>query len=141
MNQWSVSLAALKTGGGVLDNNSMTLAAKEVALVLFGLVVLAVALIVWVGFIRKRKRVGYSSSRRHHHHHHHHGETKEAGSSPEDDDEAEVAEAKRESSHAGKRRHKKYRRRFPTLAQTGGLPPKRPFPEESTGETSSSAPT
>lgn len=143
MNLWSVSLAAIKTGGGVLDNNSMTLAAKEVALVLFGLVVLAVALIVWVGFIRKRKRVSYSSGRRHHRHHrHHHARegAEEAGASTEEAGEAETKEPKREASPSGKRRHVKFRRRFPTLAQTGGLPPKRPFPDESTSETGSSTP-
>jgi ABC-type nickel/cobalt efflux system permease component RcnA len=147
MNQWFTSLAALKIGEGILDTKTMSFVTREVGLVLFGVVTLAVALTVWVGFIRKRKRVGYSSTRRRHHHHHrdhHHDKPEEAGSAPEAEDEAEVTEAKRESSHAShasQRRHKKYRRRFPTLAQTGGLPPKRPFPEEPPAAPGSAAPT
>lgn len=143
MNLWSVTLAAVKIGGGLLDTKSMSSAAREVTFVLIGLVVLAVALIVWVGFFRKRKRVGYSSGRRHHRHHHRHARdgAEETASPAEEDVETETTESKREASHSSKHRHKKYRRRFPTLAQTGGLPPKRPFPDESTSETGSSTPT
>ena len=44
MNQWFFNLAAIKIGEGILDTKTMSFAAKEVALVLFGLVALAVAL-------------------------------------------------------------------------------------------------
>jgi flagellar biosynthesis/type III secretory pathway M-ring protein FliF/YscJ len=139
VNQWFFNLAAIKIGEGILDTKTMSFAAKEVALVLFGLVALAVALIVWVGFIRKRPRHRDSSGRQHHHRHHHR-DSAEAGSSAEADSQPEVTASKSESHHSGKRRHVKFRRRFPTLAQTGGLPPKRPLPDEPAESPGSSAP-
>jgi hypothetical protein len=140
MNHWFVSLAAVKIGEGILDAKTISFAAKEIALVLFGLVALAVALIVWVGFFRKRSRHRYSSGRQHHHRHRHR-DSAEAGSSAESDSQPEGAASKSESHHSGKRRHVKFRRRFPTLAQTGGLPPKRPLPDEPAESHGSSAPT
>jgi len=135
MNPWFISLAAVKIGEGLLDTKSVSFAAREVTIVLFGVVALAAALTVWVGFFRKKPRHRHSSS----HQHYHRGSTKaeasgEAGSSPE------VAASKTESPRSGKRRHHKFHRRFPTLAQTGGLPPKRPVPDEPTESPGSSPP-
>ncbi len=140
MIQWCINLAEVKIGEGILDSKSMSFAAKEVALVLFGIVALAVALIVWVGFIRKRPR-HRNSSGRHHHHRHHHRDSAEADASVEADSPSAVAASKPESPRSGKRRHVRFRRRFPTLAQTGGLPPKRPVPGEPAESSGSSAPT
>lgn len=137
MNLWFPIFAKIKTDGGLLQNNAISSSIREVAVVIFGIVVIAIGLVIWAGFIRKRRHHLYSGGqrrRRHHHHHnHHHSGTngENEGTDSPSQEEKEPEDSSSESDHSDRRRRRKYRRRFPTLAQTGGLPPKRPFLDES----------
>lgn len=88
MNLWFPILAKIKTDGGLLENNAISSSVREVAVVIFGLVVIAICLMLWAGFIRKRRHHLYSGGqrRRRHHsrHHHHHSDDKDATAKDEE---------------------------------------------------------
>lgn len=89
-------------------------------LIIFGAVLLvAILAFVWVGMFRKPRR---RHSRHHHHHHHHHRPQPE--SRPSEDTSL---------FRKRRRRRREHRPRNPTLAETGGLPPRRPDDVPPTG--------
>lgn len=83
---------------------------RETLIVVGAMVLVALGLLFWAAAIRKRRR---RHSAPHRPHYGHHSGGKDGG----------------ESGHSSSRRHRRRRRehrpRNPTLAETGGLPPRR----------------
>ena len=73
-----------------------------------------IAAVAWVYYRRTHPR--------HHHHHHHHPEEPAGETSPETTGPSRQA---KQTSHHRHSRRRRWGRRNPTLAQTGGLPPVR----------------
>lgn len=88
-------------------------------------ILLLLALAVFVAIFVLHKPAGAGGRRhrhRHRHHHHHHPEPESADGV----DSATVAEELASSSrHSRRRHHHSHTARNPSLAETGGLPPKR----------------
>lgn len=99
-------------------------------LILLGVILLVVlAAFIWVA-VRWSPGKAKRPHRPHRHHHHHHHEEPELATESAPGAEADLheePEAASGSEHHRKRR-RQHRPRNPTLAQTGGLPPKRPTP-------------
>ncbi len=101
-------------------------------LIVLGVILLVVVVVfAWVAM---RNSPGHSSKRRHRHHrhHHHHGQhpheagTEAAVAPGGTEPEEEFEEEPRMDGKPRRRIRRRHRPRNPTLAQTGGLPPKRP---------------
>ena len=107
MNAAWVILAAT-ADDSKLDHRLMRSASREIAAILFVALLLTIAFVVWAIFFRKPPRTG----RRKHH--------REASPT-----EPTAPTEAGESAHRHRRRHRKHHRRNPTLAETGGLPPRR----------------
>lgn len=113
---------------------------REILLVLLCLGALSFGLLLWVAFVRKRKR----RSSGHSHRSHQGSKTTAAGETPV---AGETPAAGEQGSEPRRRRHRHRRRRSsnyphnPTLAQTGGLPPiRRDEPPTSTQPTGTQPP-
>ncbi len=98
-------------------------------LIVLGVILLVVIVVfAWVAI---RNSPGRSSKRRHRHHrHHHHHHHHDEGTTPATDAagaevEEEFEEEPRMDGQPRRRIRRRHRPRNPTLAQTGGLPPKR----------------
>ena len=111
-------LLADETTDAVLQSWRMSDPAARERLLIFGALGLVTLLILaWAVFLRKRRK------RRHEHHHSHHQSSKpaEVAQAPAEEEVAPQAEKRRRRRRSGHR----HRPRNPTLAETGGLPPKR----------------
>ena len=96
----------------------MTPATRERLVIFSAIGVVALLLLLWAAFLRKKHRHRHS----HHHGHHHSSRPAEVPAvAPVQD--AVAPPVKRRRARRLRRRH---RPRNPTLAETGGLPPVRP---------------
>jgi len=87
---------------------------RESLIVIGAIVLVALGLLVWAWAVRKGRRRRSAPHRPHY-------EQKSAGHSASGDGEARHSS----HSHRRRRRRREHRPRNPTLAETGGLPPKR----------------
>jgi hypothetical protein len=111
-----------------LDQRLMRSATREIQTILFAALLLSVALVLWAIFLRRRR---HRPGRRKH-------QSKTPATQPKG--QTPPGEAPEES----RRRRSRHHRRNPTLAETGGLPPRRdPTQAASAGplSTSSTPPT
>ncbi len=84
--------------------------------IVVGAVVLIVLLaLVWVIVLRK--------PRRHHRHHHYHSSSRTPGMSPQAGVDNPSEDGDKPGESRRRRRRREHRKRNPTLAETGGLPP------------------
>jgi len=109
----------------VLASWRISNAATRERLLIFGAIGLIILLIlIWAVFLRKARRRGGE----HHHSHHHSSKSAKASQSAARKDAPPPPEKHRRRRRSGH----SHRSRNPTLAETGGLPPKRPeIPPES----------
>jgi hypothetical protein len=111
-------LLADETTDSVLNSWHMSDPAMRERLLIFGALGLVTLLILaWAVFLRKKRR------RRHEHHHSHHHSSKpaEVAQAPAGEEVPTPPEKHRRRRRSGHR----HRPRNPTLAETGGLPPRR----------------
>jgi type VI protein secretion system component VasK len=110
-------LLAHETIDAVWTSWRMSDPALRERLLIFGAIGLVILLILgWAVFIRRRRR-----RREHHHPHRHSSKPAETAQGPAEEGVPASPEKRRQRRRSGHRR----RPRNPTLAETGGLPPRR----------------
>lgn len=123
----------LEDPGYFIRGFRVTPAILQTLIVLGSILLVALVIFFWIAWRQTRSSSGsrrHRHRRRHQHHHRHHDHTPVFSATSDDASDETPEEEHDKQADSGSGRHRKQRRphrpRNPTLAQTGGLPPKRP---------------